>query len=105
MVALRTMKTVLIFVMAGALMGVITASLVVPPALSWYTAPGGLPKGAQIQAVVEIPEVIRYATSRLIRGQAIGAGCGAALGLLLGIFTVRRNTIVASSKTSSRIPA
>jgi uncharacterized membrane protein len=99
------MKTVLIFVMVGALMGVITASLVVPPALSWYTAPGGLPKGAQIQAVVEIPEVIRYATSRLIRGQAIGAACGAALGLLLGIFTVRRNTIVASSKTSSRLPA
>ena len=44
-------------------------------------------------------------TSRLIRGQAIGAGCGAALGLLLGIFTIRRNTIVAPSKTSSRIPA
>ena len=35
-----TMKTVLIFVLAGALMGVIVASLVVPPALSWYTAPG-----------------------------------------------------------------
>ena len=71
------MKTVLIFVLAGALIGVMAASLIVPPALSWYTAPGGLPKGAQIQAVVEIPEVIRYATSRLMHGQAIGGACGA----------------------------
>ena len=99
------MKTVLIFMMAGALMGVIAASLVVPPALSWYTAPGGLPKGAQIQAVVEIPEVIRYATSRLMHGQAIGGGCGAALGLLLGVFTVRKNSAVASPETRSRTPA
>jgi hypothetical protein len=89
-------KTVLIFVLAGALMGVIAASLVVPPALSWYTAPGGLPKGAQIQAVVEIPEVIRYATSRLMHGQAIGGAAGAALGLLLGIFFVRKNSTVSS---------
>jgi hypothetical protein len=99
------MKTVLIFMLAGALMGVIAASLVVPPALSWYTAPGGLPKGAQIQAVVEIPEVIRYATSRLMHGQAIGGGCGAALGLLLGILTIRKGTIVASSTRPSSTPA
>lgn len=99
------MKTVLMFMMAGALVGIIAASLVVPPALSWYTAPGGLPKGARIQAVVEIPEVIRYATSRLMHGQAIGGGCGAALGLLLGIVIVRRNTIVASSTRPSRTPA
>jgi hypothetical protein len=90
------MKTVLLFVLAGALMGVIAASLIVPPALSWYTAPGGLPKGAQIQAVVEIPEVIRYATSRLMHSQAIGGACGAALGLLAGIFFVRKNSPVAT---------
>jgi hypothetical protein len=90
------MKTVLIFVLAGALIGVMAASLIVPPALSWYTAPGGLPKGAQIQAVVEIPEVIRYATSRLMHGQAIGGACGAALGLLAGIFFGRKNSPVAT---------
>ena len=99
------MKTVLIFVLAGALIGVITASLIVPPALSWYTAPGGLPRGAQIQAVVEIPEVIRYATSRLMNGQAIGGACGAALGLLVGIFFVRRNSPAASPLSRSGTPA
>jgi hypothetical protein len=83
-------KTVLIFVLAGTLVGAVVASFVVPPALSWYTAPGGLPKGAQIQALVEIPEVIRYATGRLMRGQLIGGGIGALLGLVAGILVMRK---------------
>src|SRR5207244_8645544 len=82
----RAMKITLIFALVGALLGLIVASLVVPPALAWYTSPGGLPKGVQIQAVVQIPEVIRYATSHLIRGQAIGGAIGAALGVALGVF-------------------
>jgi hypothetical protein len=78
------MKTVLLM-FSGAFVGAIVASVVVPPALAWYTSPGGLPQGAQVQAVVQIPEVIRYATTSLIRGQAIGAAIGAALGLAVGI--------------------
>jgi hypothetical protein len=81
---------VLVLVLAGALLGVVIASLVVPPALAWYTAPGGLPQGAQIQALVQIPEVIRYSTGRLIRGQLIGAAIGAIVGLGLGIFVNAR---------------
>ena len=83
------MKTTVIFVLLGALAGIAVASLVVPPALSWYSEPGGLPKGTQIQALVEIPEVIRYSTSRLIRGQMVGAFIGALAGLALGIFAGR----------------
>jgi hypothetical protein len=79
-------KNVLIFVLGGALLGIVIASLIVPPALSWYTAPGGLPQGAQIQALVQIPEVIKYSTGRLIRGQLIGAAIGAIIGLGIGIF-------------------
>lgn len=84
-----SMKTIVIFALLGALAGIAVASLVVPPALSWYSTPGGLPKGAQIQALVEIPEVIRYTTSKLIRGQLIGAGIGAAIGLALGVVAGR----------------
>jgi hypothetical protein len=80
------MKTVLILVLGGALLGAAIASWIVPPALAWYTTPGGLPKGAEMQAVVQISEVIRYSMSRLIRGQLIGAGIGAAIGLALGMF-------------------
>lgn len=79
------MKTTLIFVLLGALLGIVVASYIVPPALSWYTEPGGLPHGTQIQALVQIPEVIRYATGRLMRGQLIGAVIGAIGGLVLGI--------------------
>ena len=84
-------KNVLIFVLAGALLGIAIASLVVPPALAWYTAPGGLPQGAQIQALVQIPEVIRYSTGRLIRGQLIGAAIGAFVGFGVGFFATARS--------------
>jgi hypothetical protein len=95
-------KTILNFILAGMLVGVIVASLVVPPALSWYTEPGGLPKGTQIQALVEIPEVIRYATGRLMRGQVIGGAIGGVLGLAAGMLMIRRNkvpVVPAPSKT------
>ena len=91
------MKNILIFVLAGALLGIIAASVVVPPALAWYTAPGGLPQGAQIQALVQIPEVIRYSTGRLIRGQMIGAAIGAIAGLGVGFFASARSRQAISS--------
>jgi hypothetical protein len=88
---------ILVLVLAGALVGIVVASLIVPPALAWYASPGGLPQGAQIQAVVQISEVIRYSTSRLIRSQMIGAGIGAAAGLCVGfLFDVKsRRRVVA----------
>src|SRR5262245_50206235 len=88
--AISTMKTALILVLVGALVGVSAASFLVPPMLSWYTSPGGLPQGAQIQAVVQIPEVIRYATSKLLWGQTIGGGIGAAMGLLISLLLRRK---------------
>ena len=84
---------ILNFALIGALLGIVVASFVVPPALSWYSAPGGLPEGTQIQALVQIPEVIRYATGRLMRGQAIGAGIGAALGLVAAVLMKRKTSI------------
>jgi hypothetical protein len=87
-------KTVMIVVLAGALLGVVAASYIVPPALSWYSSPGGLPEGAQIQAVVQIPEIIRYATTKLMRGQLIGGGIGAAFGLVVGILMVGKRKVV-----------
>jgi len=96
-------KTIVILMLVGALLGIAIASMVVPPAISWYTSPGGLPGGGQIQAVVQIPEVIRYATSYLIRGQAIGAGIGAVLGLVLGVFNYVRARRVATALTQARL--
>ena len=95
--AANSMKTLLIWVLSGALFGVVVASYVVPPALSWYTTPGGLPQGAQIQALVQIPEVIRYSTGRLIRGQMIGAAIGAIAGFGMGFFASARSRQAISS--------
>ena len=96
-----------ILVLAGALVGIAIASWIVPPALAWYTTPGGLPRGAEIQAVVQISEVIRYSTSRLIRGQLIGAVIGAVAGLVIGIFVDirgRRRTPLATQTTPTHRP-
>ena len=79
------MKNALLLMLIGALAGAVAASFIVPPMLSWYTSPGGLPQGAAISAVVQIPEVIRYATGRLRMGQAIGGGIGAVAGLVLAV--------------------
>lgn len=83
-------KTTTIFVLVGALLGIVVASYIVPPALSWYTEPGGLPHGADVQSLVQVPAVIKYATSKLLYGQAVGAIIGAVIGLVLGILFVRR---------------
>lgn len=97
------MKTVFLFILAGALLGIAIASLVVPAALSWYSAPGGLPEGTQIQALVQIPEVIRYATGKLIRGQLIGALIGAIVGAVAGV--VLRKKPGASDSGGAATPA
>ena len=94
------MKTTLVLTFAGALIGVILASFIVPPALAWYTSPGGLPQGASVSSVVQIPEVIRYATSKLLYWQAIGAVTGAAVGGILGMFvTMRPRPVVIHTPT------
>ena len=84
------MKTTVIFALLGALAGIVVASVVVPPALSWYAEPAGLPRGAQVQALVLIPEVIRYTTSKLLFAQTVAACIGAAAGLVVGIGVSRR---------------
>lgn len=79
------MKSIVIWILAGALLGGVAASFVVPPMLSWYNEAGYLAKGGQPAAMVNLPEVVRYATTRLIRGQAIGAGIGAVVFFFLGL--------------------
>jgi hypothetical protein len=80
---------VVVWALVGALVGVVVASFVVPPLLSWYNAPGKITSSGQVQTLCNLPELIRYTSSRLIRGQLIGAAVGAVLFTLLGL-VVRR---------------
>lgn len=79
------MKGILIWVLTGALAGIVGASFIVPPMLSWYNEAGYLSQGNQPAAMVNLPQVVRYSTSRLIQGQAIGAAIGAAAFFALGL--------------------
>jgi hypothetical protein len=86
------MKGILIWVLAGALAGIVAASLIVPPMLSWYNEAGYLSQGGQPAAMVNLPQVVKYSTSRLIRGQAIGAVIGAVAFFALGLAFGRKRT-------------
>jgi hypothetical protein len=78
-------KSLAIWTLVGAILGIVAASFVVPPMLSWYNEAGYRTGGAQPQTVVHLPDVIRYATTGLIRGQAIGGAVGAVVFLAIGI--------------------
>src|SRR5262245_16032280 len=95
-------KGILIWVLIGALVGIVAASFVVPPMLTWYNEAGYLSQGNQPAAMVNLPQVVRYATSKLILGQAIGAAIGAvaffALGLAFG--NKRRKRAAATTPTT-----
>ena len=49
------MKGILIWVFVGALLGIVAASFIVPPMLSWYNEAGYLAKNGQPAAMVNLP--------------------------------------------------
>jgi hypothetical protein len=88
-------KTILSLMMLGALLGAVVASFVVPPVLVWYNEPGAISPTKPVETLCNMPELIRYATRRLLEGQLIGAAIGAAIFLVLGIILTRRRTATA----------
>ena len=92
--------------LSGALVGIAIASYIVPRVLGWYVAPGGLPQGAQVQALVAIPEVVRYSSGKLIYWQWVSAGIGAVVGLALSILLqmrTRRRRLAASATAKAAV--
>lgn len=85
------MRTVIIFVLLGAILGAVAASLIAPPVLGWYNEAGFLSQNGKVQALVNLPQIIKYTTDRLLKAQAIGAGLGAFTFLVLGLFSAGRS--------------
>ena len=91
------MKTVLVYLMIGALLGAVAASFIVPPVLAWYNQPGDISSSHQVQTLCDLPELIRYTSSRILRGQLIGAGIGAFIFLFPGVSSARRRRVDATA--------
>ena len=104
-------KTILIFTLVGALLGIGAASFVVPRTLKWYNEAGyqtkplpGQPAG-QSQTLVNLPNLIDYTTDRLLKGQLMGGIAGAVIFFVFGIFAARsgsRRRREAAATTASR---
>lgn len=80
----RFLKTVLLLMLSGVILGAVIASLIAPALYTWSHSPG-----AGTQEIVSRVEVIREATSMLLRAQMLGAGVGGLAGLIAGILLGR----------------
>jgi hypothetical protein len=78
------LKTVLTFMLAGALLGNLVATFTAPMFIEWYNS---TPLAAQ--TMCNLPQVVRDVSSQLIRTQFIGSGIGAVVFLVLGIVFLR----------------
>ena len=78
------LKTVLTFMLVGALLGNVVASLVAPSYLAWNNS---APQAAQ--TICNLPQVIQNTSSDLIKAQLTGSGIGAVILLVVGIVFVR----------------
>ena len=72
-------KKLLLYMLAGALIGNIAAMIISPAILVWYETPGD--PGALCNCVT----TVRTTISQFIRGQLLGALAGAVLLLLIGV--------------------
>lgn len=80
----RLLKTVLLLLLSGVILGAVVASLIAPALYTWSHSPG-----AGTQEIVSRVEVIREATSMLLRAQTLGAGVGGLAGLVVGFLMAR----------------
>jgi hypothetical protein len=88
------LRTLLNFVVAGALVGITAASFIGPRFLTWYNQPG------QGKALCDCADNTRQTADQLIHYQLIGGGSGAGIGLVGGIaFAVMRRKKGAAQAT------
>jgi len=84
---LATLKTLLTFLLAGAFLGLATASWLGPKWLEWDNTP----RIQATQAMCDLPQVIRQVSQQLLSYQLTGTLVGAGIMLVLGIvYTVTR---------------
>jgi hypothetical protein len=85
---MATLKTLLTFLLAGAFLGLATASWLAPKWLEWDNTT----RFQSTQTMCDLPQVVRQISSQLLSYQLYGTLIGAGLFLILGIvFVVMRS--------------
>jgi uncharacterized protein YneF (UPF0154 family) len=92
-------KTVVLFVLVGAILGAVIASAVMPRYIEWDNTP------ATGQALCNCPEVVRSTASRVIGSQLWFGLVGGVAGLVGGIFFVRMMAKRAAKNPAPHSPA
>ncbi|MCI0569557.1 MAG: hypothetical protein L0Y66_02285 [Myxococcaceae bacterium] len=82
---MSTTKTLLLFLLTGALLGAAVTTWIAPGTYIWWATPGS---GTGQELLVRA-DVIRETVAWLVKWQAIGAAIGAGLFLVLGLLWVR----------------
>ena len=79
-----TLKKLSAVTLAGAIIGMLVASLIGPRFIAWYMTPG-----SQGQALCDLPKLTASIVSQLFEWQLIGAIVGAVLFLVIGVVIIR----------------
>lgn len=95
-----TIKRFSAIALAGAIVGVIVASLIAPRFITWYNTPGS----AQA-AMCGCAQLAGEVTSRLLWSQFIGAISGAVLFIVVGVIVVRSRKAKAAPPAAPATPA
>lgn len=86
------LRSVMNFVVGGALLGVLATTFAAPRLLAWDNTP------AMGKALCDCAETTRQTAARLVNAQLIGCGVGAIVGAAAGIaFTVSRRKKAAAA--------
>ncbi|HEX8434992.1 hypothetical protein [Archangium sp.] len=81
---MATLKTLLTFMLAGAFLGLATASWLGPKWLAWDNSP----RYQSAQVLCDLPEITRKVAADLLHYQLVGTLVGTGSFLVLGIFFV-----------------
>ncbi len=95
-----TIKRFSAIALAGAIVGVILASIIAPRFITWYNTPGS----AQA-AMCGCAQLAAEVTSRLLWTQFIGAISGAVLAIVIGVIVVRSRRSKAAPPAAPAAPA
>jgi len=82
---METFKRVMLFLLAGAILGVIAGTLITRAWVPWFNE-AEMAKST----VCDLPDVTRKTIDKLVRGQLIGGGIGAVVGIAAGVTLAQR---------------